>query len=64
MSAPAVSLPVHRGDRLGEVRIYARGKLLGVRALVADRSVARPGKLGRAAWYAGRTLHNAWSWIS
>ena len=60
----AASLPVHRGDRLGEVRVYASGKLLGTRPLVAGRSVARPDTFGRAAWYAGKAAHDAWSWVT
>jgi hypothetical protein len=32
--------------------------------LVADRSIERPGTLGRIRWYAGRTLDNIWGWIS
>ena len=60
----AVSLPVARGERLGEVRVFARGKLLGTRALVADRSVARPGTFARATWYARRAAHHAWTWLT
>jgi serine-type D-Ala-D-Ala carboxypeptidase (penicillin-binding protein 5/6) len=59
-----VGLPVRRGQRLGEVRIYAGSKLLGRRALVADRSVARPGALERAGWYTGRTAGKVWGWVT
>ncbi|MBD0328995.1 MAG: D-alanyl-D-alanine carboxypeptidase [Thermoleophilia bacterium] len=52
----AVDLPVRRGQRLGEVRIYHRGRLLGRRDLVAARSVPEPGLRARVGWYAGRTL--------
>ncbi len=52
------SLPVHRGQVLGRVQIWSRGRLLGVRPLVASRSVAKPSLLGRAGWYAGRTVSN------
>jgi serine-type D-Ala-D-Ala carboxypeptidase (penicillin-binding protein 5/6) len=54
----AASLPVRQGQRLGEVQIYAGGRLLGSRALVAPRSVSKPGLAGRMRWYATRTVHN------
>jgi D-alanyl-D-alanine carboxypeptidase (penicillin-binding protein 5/6) len=58
------SLPVARGQSLGQVRIYQEGRLLGVVPLVAARSVTRPGVAGRAGWYAGRTLHHVLGWFS
>jgi serine-type D-Ala-D-Ala carboxypeptidase (penicillin-binding protein 5/6) len=60
----AVSLPVERGQHLGEVRVYERGKLVARSPLVAGRSIRRPGVLGRVGWYATRTVHNIWSWVS
>jgi D-alanyl-D-alanine carboxypeptidase (penicillin-binding protein 5/6) len=54
----AVRLPVRKGQVLGEVRAFEGRKLLGVRPLVASRSVAPPGVLGRVRWYAGRTVHH------
>jgi D-alanyl-D-alanine carboxypeptidase (penicillin-binding protein 5/6) len=54
----AMSLPVRRGQVLGRVQVYAGGRLLGSRPLVASRSVASPGVVGRIGWYAGRTVHN------
>lgn len=63
--APAVvSLPVRKGQRLGVVRVYAGGKLLGERPLVAARSLSRPGLGGKIRWYATTTLENAWELIS
>jgi len=57
--APLVaSLPVARGQVLGHVQIWARGKLIGVRPLVASRAVARPGFTARAEWYVTRTVSN------
>jgi D-alanyl-D-alanine carboxypeptidase (penicillin-binding protein 5/6) len=57
--APAVvRLPVRRGDRLGWVRVYDRGRLIAARPLVAARTIERPGLGDRIAWYAGRTLHH------
>jgi D-alanyl-D-alanine carboxypeptidase len=59
----AVDLPIHRGQQLGEVRVYARGRLLGSRPLVAARDVSRPGLVSRVGWYAGRTAHHIGSWL-
>ena len=52
----AVSLPVERGEPVGEVRVYSGRQLLGTRALVAARSVKEPGLFDRARWTAGETL--------
>jgi hypothetical protein len=62
--APAtLSLPVTRGQRVGEVRVYS-GKRLGARrALVAQRSVARPGFGGRVGYFVSRTFHHIGSWF-
>lgn len=59
--APAgVTLPVRKGQALGEVRVYAGEELLGTRPLVAAETITRPDLAGRVRWYAGRTLRNAW----
>jgi len=58
-----VSLPVAKGQRLGVVSVYAGRVLLGERPLVADRTVAKPGRIGRARWYAGRAAHHILDWI-
>jgi D-alanyl-D-alanine carboxypeptidase len=60
----AVSLPVHKGDRLGRVSVYDRGKLIARVPLVADRSIGSPSTFGRIGWYAGRTLDHIWGWFS
>ena len=60
----AADLPVSKGQSLGQVQIYQRGKLVGVVPLVASRSVGRPGVAGRFGWYAGRTLHHMGAWFS
>ncbi len=59
-----VSLPIRKGEALGWVSVYDRGKLVARVPLVADRSIARPGTLGRVGWYAGTTLDNIWGWFS
>ena len=57
--APLVaSLPIARGQVIGHVQVWERGKLIGVRPLVAERAVAKPGFVGRAEWYARRTVSN------
>lgn len=63
--APAVvSLPVRRGQRLGEVHVFDRGKLVASSPLVASRSVARPGTADKVGWYAKRTLHHLGGFLS
>jgi D-alanyl-D-alanine carboxypeptidase (penicillin-binding protein 5/6) len=59
-----VALPVAKGQRLGEVRIYAGHKLVASSPLVASRSIAKPGFFGRAGWYTKRTLHHIGSWFT
>jgi D-alanyl-D-alanine carboxypeptidase len=57
------SLPVHRGQVLGHVQVWAGRRLLAGGPLVASRSVNRPGVVGRLGWYAGRTLHDIAHWF-
>jgi serine-type D-Ala-D-Ala carboxypeptidase (penicillin-binding protein 5/6) len=64
VSARVVSLPVVKGEQLGEVRVYSRGEVIARMPLVASRSISRPGVLGRVRWYAGQTAHHVWSWVS
>jgi serine-type D-Ala-D-Ala carboxypeptidase (penicillin-binding protein 5/6) len=59
----ALSLPVARGQRVGEVRVYSGKRLVARRALVAQRSVARPGFGGRVGFYVSRTFHHIGSWF-
>jgi serine-type D-Ala-D-Ala carboxypeptidase (penicillin-binding protein 5/6) len=62
--APAsLHLPVKQGQRVGEVRVYSGKRLVARRALVADRSVARPGFGGRVGFYVSRTFHHVGSWF-
>jgi D-alanyl-D-alanine carboxypeptidase (penicillin-binding protein 5/6) len=51
-------LPVRAGQAVGEIRLYAGPRLVARAPLVADRSVERPGLLGRVGWYAGRAAHH------
>jgi D-alanyl-D-alanine carboxypeptidase (penicillin-binding protein 5/6) len=59
-----IELPVSKGQKLGEVRVYDRGHLMAHSPLVASRSISRPGVLGRAGWFVGRTAHNMWGWVA
>jgi serine-type D-Ala-D-Ala carboxypeptidase (penicillin-binding protein 5/6) len=63
--APSViSLPVRKGERIGEVRVYAGRQLIARRPLVASRAIEKPGLIGRSEWYLGQAAHHAWSWIT
>jgi hypothetical protein len=53
-----VSLPVRRGQRLGEVQVLDRGRVIARSPLVAAAAVGRPGRIQRVRFYAGRTLHH------
>jgi serine-type D-Ala-D-Ala carboxypeptidase (penicillin-binding protein 5/6) len=53
-----VSLPVTAGEVLGRVSVWEGSKLVGERPLVAARSVARPGVVGRVGFFAQRTAHD------
>jgi D-alanyl-D-alanine carboxypeptidase (penicillin-binding protein 5/6) len=60
----ALTLPVRRGEPLGRIEVWAGGRLLGSRPLLAARSVSRPGVGGRLRWYAKRTVKDLWGLIS
>jgi D-alanyl-D-alanine carboxypeptidase (penicillin-binding protein 5/6) len=60
----SVSLPVRRGQLLGAVRVFSGRRLIGSRALVAARSVGKPGAGGKLGFYARRTFHHLGGWFS
>jgi D-alanyl-D-alanine carboxypeptidase (penicillin-binding protein 5/6) len=60
----AVSLPVVKGQKLGEVRVYDGSRVVARSPLVASRSVDRPGTAGKVGWYARRTLHHLGGFFS
>ncbi len=60
----AARLPVHKGQRLGEVRVLSGGRLVARRPLVAARSVSRPGLFGRLGFYGGRTFSHVGDWFT
>lgn len=51
-----VALPVLEGQRLGEVQVVDRGRVIARSPLVAASAVEKPGAVGRVGFYAGRTL--------
>ena len=59
-----LTVPVRRGQRVGELRVYEGRTLVASAPLLAARSVGRPALGGRLAFYAGRTAHYVWSWLS
>jgi len=60
----ALALPVVRGQRVGEVRVYAGGRLIARTPLVAAESVSAVGIPGKLAWYARRTVHHLFGLVS
>jgi serine-type D-Ala-D-Ala carboxypeptidase (penicillin-binding protein 5/6) len=60
----ALELPVERGDRVGEVRVYSGKRLVARRALVVGRSVERPSFGSRVGFYTGRTFRHIGDWFS
>jgi D-alanyl-D-alanine carboxypeptidase (penicillin-binding protein 5/6) len=51
-----VGLPVERGERVGEIRIFEGRRIVARGPLVASRTVGKAGFGARASWYAGRTF--------
>jgi D-alanyl-D-alanine carboxypeptidase (penicillin-binding protein 5/6) len=64
VAASAASLPVRRGEVLGEVRILSGRRVVAQQPLVAARAVARPGVAGRLRFYARRTVEHIGSWFT
>jgi serine-type D-Ala-D-Ala carboxypeptidase (penicillin-binding protein 5/6) len=63
--APGMApLPVKRGARLGEVRVYSGRKLIARQPLVAARTVGRPGVGARVGFYARRTFAHIGGWFT
>jgi serine-type D-Ala-D-Ala carboxypeptidase (penicillin-binding protein 5/6) len=53
-----VSLPVRKGQQLGEVRVLSGTEVVARSPLVAAAGVPRPDFPGRVGFYAGRTFHH------
>ena len=60
----ALDLPVRRGSRVGELRVYSGRRLVARVPLVAGRSVSRPGVGGRIGFYARRTFSHVGGWFT
>jgi D-alanyl-D-alanine carboxypeptidase len=64
VAAGEATLPLTRGTRLGEVRVFSGRKLVARQPLVAERSISRPGVAGRVGYYARRTLSHIADWFT
>jgi D-alanyl-D-alanine carboxypeptidase (penicillin-binding protein 5/6) len=60
----ALELPVERGSRVGELRVYSGRRLIARSPLVAGLSVSKPGFGGKVGFYASRTLRHIGGWFS
>jgi len=60
----ALQLPIERGSRVGELRVYSGRRIVARSPLVAGRSVSKPGFGGKVGFYAGRTLRHIGGWFS
>jgi D-alanyl-D-alanine carboxypeptidase (penicillin-binding protein 5/6) len=54
----ALALPVARGQQVGEVRVFAGGRVIARAPLVAADAVPAVGTAGKIEWYARRTVHH------
>jgi len=57
-------LPIRRGDVLGQLRIYERGRLVAQTPLVSAEDRDGPSVVERVRWYGGRTLSHIGGWFS
>ena len=64
VAATAVSLPVRRGEVLGEIRVLSGRRVVAHEQLVAARDVSRPGVATRVRFYAHRTFTHIGSWFT
>ena len=56
--SPALSLPVARGQRVGEVRVFSGRKLIARSPLVTASAVSSVSAAQKVGWYARRTAHH------
>jgi D-alanyl-D-alanine carboxypeptidase (penicillin-binding protein 5/6) len=64
VASSALALPVASGQRAGEVRVFAGGRLIARAPLVATESVAAAGTSRKVRWYARRTVHHLFGLVS
>ncbi len=62
--AVEVALPVRKGQRLGEVQVRDRGRVIARSPLVASEAASLPGRAERVGFYARRTLHHLWGAVT
>jgi D-alanyl-D-alanine carboxypeptidase (penicillin-binding protein 5/6) len=62
--SPALSLPVARGQRVGEVRVFSGRKLIARSPLVTATAVSSVSTAGKLGWYARRTAHHLLGLVS
>ena len=60
----ALALPVAAGQRAGEVRVFAGGRLIARTPLVTADAVPAVGISGKVGWYARRTVHHLFGLVS
>lgn len=63
VASTALSLPVTKGQRVGEVRVFSDGRLIARTPLVAATSIPAVGVAGKAEWYARRTMRHLFGLI-
>jgi serine-type D-Ala-D-Ala carboxypeptidase (penicillin-binding protein 5/6) len=59
-----ISLPVRKGQPLGEVRVYRGSKLVARSPLVAKSAVSKPGWPAKAAWYGEEMARTIGGWFT
>jgi len=64
VASTALSLPVTKGQRVGEVRVFSDGTLIARTPLVAAASSPAVGAAGKVEWYARRTMHHVFGLVS
>jgi len=57
-------LPIRRGDGLGELRFYERGRLIARTPLVAAEDRDAPSAVERVRWYVGRAASHIGGWFT
>jgi serine-type D-Ala-D-Ala carboxypeptidase (penicillin-binding protein 5/6) len=60
----SVTLPVRERQAIGSIQVYAGDRLVASTKLVARKAAAKPGIVGRVVWYAKRTMHHLWDFVS
>jgi D-alanyl-D-alanine carboxypeptidase (penicillin-binding protein 5/6) len=64
VASSALALPVALGQQVGEVRVFAGGRLIARAPLVTAAAVPAVGASGKIEWYARRTVHHLLGFVS